>query len=89
MPKETKQPRVEERPALRRSNTKLPINKVTWTAVAVAITQVALWAYSASGREPIPVEITGAILTVITFVVGYVVPPGRNENVIEVANSAG
>ncbi len=61
-----------------------PIRKVTATGVAGAIVTIVvllLNRFVLSDQQQIPADITAAITTVISFIIGYLVPPGPNDHI--------
>lgn len=62
-----------------------PVRKVTagaFTGALVTLTVLILNTYSPFfEKKPISGEISGAATTVLTFIVSYLVPPGRKEAV--------
>ena len=58
----------------RRMQTSWPTQKVQAGAVAGALTTIALFILKSAGID-VPGEVGAAIVTVLTFLVSYVVPP--------------
>jgi putative flippase GtrA len=66
------------RPAVK-SPTAAPVRKVTSGLAGGAVASVALWVLKQyAGFDP-PAEIAGAITTLISFLVAYIVPPSPND----------
>ncbi len=65
-------------------NSNTPVRKVTWSAFAGSCVTVAVWvlnAYVLTGGQQIPAEVAAAITTIVSFITGYQVSPGSNEQV--------
>lgn len=69
---------------LRRMNSNAPSQKMTASVIAGAIVQILVWWNHESGGPPIPAEIAAALTVLVSFAVGYVVPPRSNEEIIDV-----
>lgn len=61
--------------------TSIPVQKVAWSAAAGALVTAILLVLGASGVA-IPNGLEAALTTIVTFVVGWIVPPGANEGVV-------
>ncbi|WP_299737240.1 hypothetical protein [uncultured Roseobacter sp.] len=72
---------------LRRMNSNTPSQKVTASAVAAAIVQVLAWLYALREGQPLPAELTGPLTVLIALAVGYLVPPGSREEIVEIRRS--
>jgi hypothetical protein len=61
----------------------LPARKVWAATLANAITSILIYFLNTYALpEPIPSGVQGSILTVITFIVGYFVPPAHDDNIV-------
>ena len=68
-----------------RMSSKKPVQKVVGVGIGGAVSTLAIWALNAfvlPADNLITGEVAGAATTVITFFVGYVVPPGAGERVV-------
>jgi hypothetical protein len=69
------------------TTTHAPVRKVTAGALSGAIVTLVIWMLNTYvpmfNRRPIPAEITGTLTTIVSFMISYAVPPGRDETVIE------
>ena len=65
-----------------RSPSALPVRKVAAGGAAGAITAIIVWILSAAFKIDIPPEIAAAITVVLSFIAGYVIPPGPNDVVV-------
>lgn len=69
------------------STTNAPVNKVIAVGVSGAVVTIVVWFLNAYiplfEEEPIPGEISAAATTVVSFFTSYLVPPGRNEAVLQ------
>ena len=78
-----------EGPLARKMNSNTPTRKITWGAIAGAITTIVVWFANQylpkafPGWVEIPQEVTSAITVVVTFVTGYNVSPGDTEQTEE------
>lgn len=61
-----------------------PARKVIGGTLAAALTTIVVWGVNASGvmTDPIPAHISGALTTVLTFLVGYYLPPSENDQIV-------
>ncbi|MFK7836451.1 MAG: hypothetical protein AB8B60_09540 [Sulfitobacter sp.] len=69
---------------LRRMKSNGPSQKVAGASVAAAIVQLLVWLNKVSGGSDIPIEVVGALTVIASFAVGYLVPPGKTEEIVEV-----
>ncbi|MEL7115934.1 MAG: hypothetical protein AAGP08_10135 [Pseudomonadota bacterium] len=67
----------------KRMNAASPTTKVAGASIAAAIVQILAWLYQNASQEPLPMEVTGALTVIATFVAGYLVPPGSREQVVD------
>jgi uncharacterized membrane protein YhdT len=80
-------PSSANRPSAR-MNSITPARKVSWSAFAGAVTAVVVWLLNAyvpeifQGWVKIPPEISSALVVIVSFVTGYQVAPGNNEQII-------
>lgn len=69
------------------NTTYAPVRKVTAGALSSAIVTLVIWMLntyvSPFDRRPIPAEIAGTLTTIVSFMISYAVPPGRDETVVE------
>lgn len=67
--------------------TVLPTRKVTAGVIAGAVLTISVWVVNTYGllpkQEKIPAEITGAMQVLLTFMVAYMVPPGKEEGLVQ------
>lgn len=64
-----------------------PAQKVWGATFGAAATTIIVWVlntYFLPPRPPIPAEIQGAIATVVTFLVGYFIPPSASDEIEKV-----
>lgn len=66
-----------------RTRSALPQRKVAAGAISGAIATLLIAIAAYLNHQPIPEGVTGAIVTLITFCVSYVVPPKAGEIVEE------
>jgi hypothetical protein len=59
-----------------------PTQKVTSATVASALSGVFVWAANSWFNAKIPAEVAVMITTIFTFLAGYFIPPGRDEQII-------
>jgi hypothetical protein len=66
-----------------RTATKAPVRKITAGALAGAISIVLLFVLNTTilSTHPIPPEVASAITVILTFIVGYIIPPSPNDGV--------
>ncbi len=69
-----------------RMNSNLPSRKVGVSALAAALSTVFLSFVPIQGDSPTP-GLEAAIVTIVTFALGYLVPPSSND--VAVSNSSG
>lgn len=63
-----------------------PTNKVVATGLAGAITTIIVWILNTFVLpEPMPAEVVAALTTIIAVLVAYFVPPGAEDQIIEVS----
>ena len=65
-----------------RTKGNIPVRKVQASGIAGAIATIIviiLNSYVLNENKPLTGEFSAALTTVIAFVVGYIVPPGKNE----------
>lgn len=62
-----------------KSKTIWPVQKVTAVALAGAITTLVAWGLDEFAGRKITPPAEGALITVITFLAGYLTPPGEGE----------
>jgi hypothetical protein len=62
-----------------RSATVLPVQKITAVGIAGAISTMIVWGLDEFANRRMPPETQGALMTIITFLAGYVTPPGEGE----------
>lgn len=67
-----------------RTQTNMPVRKVTIGALAGAMSVMIIWVLKTNGTE-VPGEVASAFTTILTFVVGYVVPPSEFDQVVVAA----
>lgn len=66
-----------------RTTTNFPTRKVIAGTLGGAITTILLWAAQQYIlAAPLPLEVAGAILTIVTALVGYFVPPAEGDQVV-------
>jgi hypothetical protein len=73
------------------AQTYVPTNKTIGSTVGSAVGVIVVWLINEYVRpldSPLPVEIQGAITVLVTFALGYLVPPGKREAVLVTANGA-
>ncbi|WP_282604461.1 hypothetical protein [Pelagibius sp. Alg239-R121] len=69
-----------------RMNSNSPGQKVTAAALGAAIVQVLIWFVEVeSDPIKIPAGVSAAITTIVVFAVGYLIPPGKKEQVVELS----
>ncbi len=61
--------------------TNRPARKVTASSLGSALSVVAVWALSEFGDIEMPVEVNLAFSALVTFLVGYFVPPSASDQV--------
>lgn len=66
----------------------VPVKKVTFGAAAGALVTIAVYVLNThvpafEGNKKISPEVSSAATTVLTFIVSYLVPPGKNEAIAE------
>ena len=71
---------------IRRMNSNFPAQKVTASAAAAAIVQLLIYVNSSRGGPPIPAEVSASLTVIVTFAVGWLVPPGSKEQAIELVD---
>ena len=74
-----------------RMNSNVPARKVTAAALAAAVTQVLIWSVAGqNGLRPmeVPPEVVTAITTIMAFAFGYLMPPSKNDLVVDAADYA-
>lgn len=66
-----------------RMKTSTPARKVVAGSLAAAIATLVIWGINSTLMQanPLGANISGAITTTITFLVGYFVPPGFNDQI--------
>ena len=69
--------------AFRRMGSNLPAAKVTAATLAAAVVQILVALNERTGGPEISAEVIGAITVLLTVAVGYLTPPGKNEQIIE------
>lgn len=69
---------------LRRMKSNGPTQKVAAASLAAALVQVLVWLNKTLDGPDIPIEVVGALTVVASFAVGYLVPPGNSEEIVEV-----
>jgi hypothetical protein len=66
-------------------NSKLPTKKVFLSTIAGAVSAIVVWVLNAFGLLPgktqIPAEVASALTTLISFVIGYIVPPSAQDDI--------
>lgn len=65
--------------------TAMPARKVVGGSLAAAIATIVVWVVNSFVLKdnPLPPHVAGAILTVVTFVVGYYVPPASQDQIVQ------
>lgn len=58
-----------------------PVQKVVAAGLGAALATVLVWLLGLM-KVPVPPEVAGALATVLSFVSGYLTPPGANERVV-------
>jgi hypothetical protein len=57
-----------------------PVRKVASSAIAGAVVVIIVWALNTYLlAEPMPAEIVAALTTLVSFGVGYLVPPSKRD----------
>ena len=65
-----------------------PTRKVTGSALAGAITMIVVYFLNNYVLEmPLPGEVAAALTTIISFVVGYALPPSENDQIVNSAET--
>jgi len=62
-----------------------PARKVIGSALAAAITTVVIWVLNGfvlPDGNTVPVEVAGAITTIVTFLAGYLLPPSPRDQIV-------
>lgn len=67
--------------AARRMKTDAMARKVKWAAAATGLVGAFVWYYNRHVDPDIPFEISGALTTIVTAIVGYMVPPNPADQV--------
>ena len=67
-----------------RTEGNVPNKKVVAAGIAGAITTILVFVFNTyiSSEKPLTPEIAAALTTVMTFLMAYITPPGKNEKVI-------
>lgn len=74
---------------LRRMNSNVPAQKVTAATAAAGLVTLVAWLYESQSGQHLPAAVVGALTAIATFAAGYLAPPGRGEQVIELNELAG
>lgn len=61
--------------------TNLPARKVVGSSLAVAISTILIYVLKAYGNVSLPPGLEPAIVTVVTFLVGYYIPPAARDGI--------
>ncbi len=64
-----------------RMTSNIPARKVMAGSVGAAVGTIAIWLLTETTGLTLPPTVEAALLTVIVFAVGYVVPPSANDTV--------
>lgn len=59
----------------------IPARKVNVAALGAALSTIGLWMLSEVTGEPLPEPVSAAIVAVVTFALGYFVPPARRDGI--------
>ena len=59
-----------------------PVNKVTASAAAGAVTAIVIWLLGAYAGIQIPDTVQSALIVLVTLAIGWLTPPGANEMVL-------
>ena len=59
-----------------------PARKVVGGGLAATLTTLLIWVVETFSGIEIPQMVEGAILTVLVFLVGYFVPPSKNDQIV-------
>jgi hypothetical protein len=62
----------------------VPTRKVTAGVLAGAVTTIIVALINAYASKPLPSGVEGSMVTILTFLAGYITPPGVGEVVEEV-----
>ncbi len=68
--------------------TSVPVNKVTVSALAGASIAVLVWLLRSYAKIDIPPEVQDALIVLLTFLAGWLTPPGAGEIVLASPASA-
>jgi hypothetical protein len=71
------------------SNSAKPVPKVAAGLLAGAITTILIYLISMVAQVVVPPTVAAAMTTLITFLISYMVPCGKDEQVMDVAPAAG
>lgn len=64
-----------------RMTTNRPARKVAASSVGSALSVIAVWALDEFGNIEMPVGVESAFVLLVTFMVGYFVPPSPHDQV--------
>ena len=67
----------------------VPVNKVAASALAGALTVVAVWLLGSYAGIQIPPTVQNALIVLVTFAIGWLTPPGAGEAVLAAPFPAG
>lgn len=67
-----------------RMTTAIPARKVMGGSLGAAVSALAIWGFQVFFDIEIPIYIHGAITVIVTFAVGYLVPPSERDQIITV-----
>lgn len=62
--------------------TSKPRNKVVGATIGSAVAGILIWALNKHANAGIDQEVGAMITTVVTFVLGWIVPPGKSETAV-------
>lgn len=68
--------------------TNRPACKVTASSVGSAISVLAVWALAELAKVEVPAGVESAFVLLVTFLVGYYVPPSPQDQVIPAEDTA-
>jgi len=66
-------------PATPQMATSVPSRKVLSSGAAGAIVTIIIWAIQAFAKVTIPAEVAAALVTLLSALTGYFVPPSQND----------
>jgi hypothetical protein len=62
-----------------RTETSMPVRKVAASGIAAAVVSIGVWALGKFAQIDIPPEVAASIVTVVSFLAGYLVPPAVGD----------